>query len=291
MRPSARRSPTRRNTVYSIKRFMGRKFDEVEEETQARSLQGGVARPNGDAYVEVEVDGKTEAVQPAGNLGDDSGQAEGGCGNASGRENHAGRHHRAGLLQRLAAAGDQGRRPHRGPRSAAHHQRADRGFARVRARQEEGREDRGLRPRRRHVRYFGARDRRRRVRSEGHERRHAPGRRRFGRRASWIGSSTSSRRSTASICASSRMRCSGSRKRPRRPRSRCPAPSSLRNQPAVHHGGRQRAEAHQHEADPRQAGAALRRLIRAHDRAGEELPEGCRRGRSRRSTSWCWSAA
>ena len=33
-----------RNTVYSIKRFMGRKFDEVEEETQARALQGG-ARP------------------------------------------------------------------------------------------------------------------------------------------------------------------------------------------------------------------------------------------------------
>ncbi len=32
MPPSGRPSPTRKNTVYSIKRFMGRKFTEVEEE-------------------------------------------------------------------------------------------------------------------------------------------------------------------------------------------------------------------------------------------------------------------
>ena len=50
----------------------------------------------------------------------------------------AGGHHRAGLLQRRPAPGDQGRRQDRRPRSAAHHQRADRGGARLRPRQEEG---------------------------------------------------------------------------------------------------------------------------------------------------------
>ena len=34
--------------------------------------------------------------------------------------------------------------------------------------------------------------------------------------------------------------------------------ASLRDQPAVHHRGRQRAEAHQNEAHPRQDGAAMR---------------------------------
>ena len=31
------------NTVFSIKRFMGRKMNEVQEETEARSIQGSVA--------------------------------------------------------------------------------------------------------------------------------------------------------------------------------------------------------------------------------------------------------
>ena len=53
-----------------------------------------------------------------------------------GAHGHAGGHHRSGLLQRRAASGDQGRRQDRRPRSAAHHQRADGGGARLRARQE-----------------------------------------------------------------------------------------------------------------------------------------------------------
>ena len=48
-----------------------------------------------------------------------------------------GGHHRPGLLQRRPAPGDQGRRQDRRPRSPAHHQRADRGGARLRPRQEE----------------------------------------------------------------------------------------------------------------------------------------------------------
>jgi molecular chaperone DnaK len=53
-----------RNTVYSIKRFMGRKFSEVEEERK-RVPYKVVAGPNGDAYVEVEVEGKTKQYSPA----------------------------------------------------------------------------------------------------------------------------------------------------------------------------------------------------------------------------------
>src|SRR5213075_1348446 len=43
-----------RNTVYSVKRFMGRKFEEVQEEIKRVPYK--VARAsNGDAHVEVEV--------------------------------------------------------------------------------------------------------------------------------------------------------------------------------------------------------------------------------------------
>ena len=53
-----------RNTIYSIKRFMGRKYSEVEEERK-RVPYKVVAGPNGDAYVEVEVDGKPKQFSPA----------------------------------------------------------------------------------------------------------------------------------------------------------------------------------------------------------------------------------
>src|SRR5205809_2857643 len=53
-----------RNTVYSIKRFMGRKFSEVEEEKK-RVPYKVVSGPNGDAYVELEVEGKPKQYSPA----------------------------------------------------------------------------------------------------------------------------------------------------------------------------------------------------------------------------------
>src|SRR5271156_5285268 len=53
-----------RNTVYSIKRFMGRKFSEVEEERK-RVPYKVVSGPNGDAAVEVEIDGKPKQFTPA----------------------------------------------------------------------------------------------------------------------------------------------------------------------------------------------------------------------------------
>src|SRR3954468_21708665 len=43
-----------RNTIYSIKRFMGRKYDEVQEETK-RVPYKVVRGANGDAAVEVEI--------------------------------------------------------------------------------------------------------------------------------------------------------------------------------------------------------------------------------------------
>ncbi len=52
-----------RNTVYSIKRFMGRKFSEVQEEIK-RVPYKVVKAPNGDAAVEVEVDGKPQQFSP-----------------------------------------------------------------------------------------------------------------------------------------------------------------------------------------------------------------------------------
>ncbi len=52
-----------RNTVYSIKRFMGRKFDEVQEEIK-RVPYKVVRAANGDCAVEVEVDGKAKQFSP-----------------------------------------------------------------------------------------------------------------------------------------------------------------------------------------------------------------------------------
>ncbi|MGA2181322.1 MAG: molecular chaperone DnaK [Verrucomicrobiota bacterium] len=52
-----------RNTVYSIKRFMGRKFDEIQEELK-RVPYKVVRASNGDAAVEVEVDGKPKTFTP-----------------------------------------------------------------------------------------------------------------------------------------------------------------------------------------------------------------------------------
>jgi molecular chaperone DnaK len=52
-----------RNTVYSIKRFMGRKFEEVQEELK-RVPYRVVRAANGDVAVEVEVEGKLKQFSP-----------------------------------------------------------------------------------------------------------------------------------------------------------------------------------------------------------------------------------
>src|SRR6187401_1932713 len=52
-----------RNTIYSIKRFMGRKFDEVQEEIK-RMPYKVVRAANGDAAVEIEEGGKAKQYSP-----------------------------------------------------------------------------------------------------------------------------------------------------------------------------------------------------------------------------------
>ena len=108
------------NTIFSVKRFMGRKFDEVRAE-EHRVPYKVVKAANGDAHIQVQVGGETKTFSPpeisAMILAKLKSDAEAKLG-----EDHAGRHHGARLLQRLAAQCDQGRGQDRGPRSAAHHQ-------------------------------------------------------------------------------------------------------------------------------------------------------------------------
>ncbi|MEQ1861465.1 MAG: molecular chaperone DnaK [Chthoniobacteraceae bacterium] len=51
------------NTIFSVKRFMGRKFDEVHEE-EHRVPYKIVKAPNGDAHIQVQVGGETKTFSP-----------------------------------------------------------------------------------------------------------------------------------------------------------------------------------------------------------------------------------
>src|SRR5207247_4972177 len=77
--------------------------------------------------------------------------------------------------QRRAAPGHQGRGQDRGPGGPADRQRAHGGRPGLRAGQEEGRDDRGLRLRGRHLRHLGAGGGGRGGGGQGHQRRHPPG--------------------------------------------------------------------------------------------------------------------
>ena len=136
-----------KGTIYSAKRFIGRRFDEVQSEINAVSFDV-VAGPDGIGALQC----ARKVVRARGDLGDGPAQARRGRRQVPRRAGDRSGDHRAGLLQRRAAAGDQGRRPDRRTRGAADHQRADRGGARVRARQEVERDRAGVRPRRRHLR-------------------------------------------------------------------------------------------------------------------------------------------
>ena len=220
---------------------------------------------NGDARVDI----SRQEVFAARDLGHDPHQAEGSGRGLSGREGHPGGHHRPGLLQRRAAPGHQGRRQDRRPGSHAHHQRAHRGGAGLRPRQEEERNHRGLRFRRRHLRYLDPRSGRRRGGSEVHQRRHPPGRRQH---------------RPAHHRLDRRRVQEGERHRPFARPDGAAAPQGSRregqdgafhaarnrDQPALHHGRRQRPQAPADEADARALRAdggrhppALRRPVQA----------------------------
>ena len=141
-------------TVYSIKRFMGRRHDEVksEEKMVPYEVVGGLVGLR-------QGQGGGQGIHPAGDLGPDPPQAQGGGRELPRPQGPQGGHHRPGLLQRQPAAGDQGRRPDRRAGGRADHQRADRRGPGLRPGQEEEREDRRLRPRRRDLRHLGPRRR------------------------------------------------------------------------------------------------------------------------------------
>ena len=149
-----------KGTIYSAKRFIGRRYDEVHERGQRghlrRRRRARRRRPASTSAGKLYAPEEISALVLR-KLAEDAGEVPR-------REGHRGGHHRAGVLQRRPAAGDQGRRPDRRPRGAAHHQRADRGRAGLRPRQEVERDRAGLRPRRRHLRRQHPRRRRRRRR-------------------------------------------------------------------------------------------------------------------------------
>ena len=133
--PAKRQAVTNpENTFFAIKRLIGRRYDDpmVEKDKKPRPLQDRQRRqrrrlgriPRQEIFALADL-----RLHPA--------EDEGDGGSLSRREGRAGGHHRARLFQRRPAPGDQGRRQDRRPRSAAHHQRADRGRARLRPRQEE----------------------------------------------------------------------------------------------------------------------------------------------------------
>ena len=203
--PSGRRSPTRKH-VFAVKRLIGRRYDDpitakdkgprsVQDRRRATTATPGW-RVRGKKYSPSQI--SAFILQKMKEIAEDY----------LGEKVDAGGHHRPRLLQRRPASGHQGRGPHRRPRSPAHHQRADRRRARLRAREEGQRHDRRLRPGRRHLRHLDPRDRRRRVRGEGRPTATPSSAARTSTSASSTGWPTSSRRSTASTCARTAWRCS-----------------------------------------------------------------------------------
>ncbi len=140
--PAKRQAVTNpERTFFAVKRLIGRRYDDPMVEKDKKLVPYKIVKaPNGDAWVEADGKPYSPSQISAFTLQKMKETAEAYLG-AEGRQ---GGHHRSGLFQRRPAPGHQGRRQDRRPRSAAHHQRADRGRARLRPRQEVGRHDRGL---------------------------------------------------------------------------------------------------------------------------------------------------
>ena len=119
-------------TIFSIKRFMGRRYDEVGEEIRMFPFHV-VKGENNTARVEIEDKHYSPPELSAMVLQKLKAAAE----DYLGREDGKGRHHGTRLLQRFTASGHQGRRTDRRPRGGPPRQRTDGRCTRLRPRQEE----------------------------------------------------------------------------------------------------------------------------------------------------------
>ena len=104
------------NTVYSIKRFMGRRFEETAMERPPfpyKIVEGPATATPVSSYAARVYRRPRSRRASSGKL--KKARAE----ELPRREGDRGGHHRPGLLQRRAAPGDQGRRPHRRPSTSS----------------------------------------------------------------------------------------------------------------------------------------------------------------------------
>jgi molecular chaperone DnaK len=131
--PAARPSPTpRTRSTASSASWVGASPRSRRAPARALQRRRGQDRRAGRQH-------RRQGVDPPRNQRQGPAEAQARRGEVPGRDGHRGRHHRARVLQRRAAPGHQGRRPHRRPRGQAHRQRAHGGRAGLRPRQEEGR--------------------------------------------------------------------------------------------------------------------------------------------------------
>ena len=259
-----------KNTFYAVKRLIGRKFTDAEVQKDIDLV------PYGSSRTTTATPGSRPATarrwrrrkSPRKRAREDEEDRRG----LPGRDGDRSRDHRAGVLQRLAAPGDQGRRPHRRPRRQAHHQRADRGRAGLRHGQEGRRpQDRGVRPRRRHLRRVDHRDRRRSTARSSSKCWPPTATPSSAARTSTSASSTSwsrsSRRTQGIDLRKDPLALQRLKDAAERAKIELSSLAADRRQPAVRHRRRLRSEAPEHQAHARQARSAGRRPGQEDDRA------------------------
>ena len=278
-----------KNTIFSIKRFMGRKFDEIGEEAK-RVPYKVVKASNGDAAVEVEVGGETKQYSPpeisAMILGKLKSDAEMRLGEMITEAvitvpAYYNDTQRQATKDAGKIAGLEVLRIINEPTAASLAYGLDK---------KSGSKHRRVRPWRRDVRHFRAGDRRRGVRGESHQRRHPARRRRLGQRRHRLGArhfQEGERHGSAESARRPAAHQGGGRKGQDFPVQL----HELRPEPAVHHGGRQRAQAHQPAICPGPSwSSCASRFVRAHPWAGGGLFEGRRSDRDTTSRISSWWA-